>query len=246
MIINIRGTSGSGKSTVVVRLMEATARKDLLKQVWYDGTRELLIAPGEPVPAKPAVLRGYHIQSNSNGESLRIVGKYETACGGCDGIKTQNEVQHRVQGWHNDGHNVLFEGLLISHIYGRWAQLAKDNPGEFHFAFLDTPLETCLARVAQRRAARGNDKPLNPTNTEQKWKDARRVYHKALHDGLECDWWDADKLYEMLEYWLISTRTLRELVGLMPTKPEHPEERNRFATRLPETRLELSDPGAGD
>ena len=36
------------------------------------------------------------------------------------------------------------------------------------FAFLDTPLSVCLARIAARRLAKGNDKPVDPKNTAVK------------------------------------------------------------------------------
>lgn len=180
MIINIRGTSGSGKSTIVRKLLDNFPHTP----VWDNSS-------------KPKVL-GYQLD-DLGGRRVRIVGKYETPCGGCDGIKTQDEVEQRVRDWHELGYDVLFEGLLISHIYGRWAKLAKDvGTGNMLFAFLDTPLEVCLERVKARRVARGNDTPFNETNTRQKWADARRVCAKAKADGLNALWFNADALYEQL------------------------------------------------
>jgi predicted ABC-type ATPase len=218
MIINTRGTSGSGKSTVVRRLLDHNKHK----QVWSNGTEEVLVSvptadePAELVPAfsdkvydlkrKKYELLGYQLTLPGNHQRtllgnhvLRIVGKYETPCGGCDGIKTQDLVEGRVRQWHAAGYNVLFEGLLISDIYTRWAQLAKDvGLSNMVFAFLDTPLDVCIERVKGRRTARGNDKPLNETGTRQKWDNARRVYAKFDNAGISAFWFNGDDLFESL------------------------------------------------
>jgi len=146
-IINIRGTSGSGKSTLV---------------------RQLMDAHGPVTPLGSPKILGYQC-----GPDLRVVGRYTNACGGCDGIKTQDEVSTRVREYAQHGH-VVFEGLLVSGIVERYRALAEELGG-FTFAFLNTPLEVCLERVHQRRAAKGNDRPLDPTLTTAKWERCRQA-----------------------------------------------------------------------
>lgn len=176
MIVNIRGTSGSGKSTLLRQLMEA--RGGATPWMGVDPTRT-----GKN-STKPVVL-GY----NTNDLQIGIPGKYVTACGGCDAIKTQDEAQRRIRLLAEQYPHVVFEGLLISHIYGRWAEMARSEyPGQWTFAFLDTPLEVCVERVKARRRASGNEAELDPTNTIQKWHDARRVAAKALSDGHRVHW----------------------------------------------------------
>ena len=110
MIINIRGTSGSGKSTLVRAL--GTARGGMNAKWGVDPTGK---------SGRDAVL-GYVTEDGQIG----IPGRYVTACGGCDTIKTQDEAQRRVR-WLAALHpHVVFEGLLISHIYGRWGQMATE------------------------------------------------------------------------------------------------------------------------
>ena len=63
-----------------------------------------------------------------------------------------NPVQQQILDWHEQGYHVLFEGLIVTSVWGRWMELAKKVP--MHFMFLDTPLETCYERVLQRSGGR--------------------------------------------------------------------------------------------
>lgn len=174
MIVNIRGTSGSGKSTLIRNLFDRQPG-GMEKWMGKDPTRR----------KTDDVILGYM----SADRRVGVPGKYVTACGGCDAIATQDETQRRVRELSQMTTNVVFEGLLISHIYGRWAEMARSEyPGAWVFAFLDTPLEVCLERVGQRRKAGGNEKPLNPANTVQKWHDSRSVAEKAARDGFRVVW----------------------------------------------------------
>ena len=182
-VINIRGTSGSGKSTLIRQYLAAHGNG--VKVTVPNGKKSLTI--GYATEDRPPTF---------------VVGRYETDCGGCDTIKTQDEICHRVRKFARSGH-VLFEGLLVSHIYGRYRDLAiehtRDRGGPFHFAFLDTPLELCIERVTQRRLSKGNTKPLDPTNTIQKWHDSRRVFEKCKADGLSVHWLSHENALNGLE-----------------------------------------------
>lgn len=192
-IINIRGTSGSGKSTLVRALMDSlTDVKPVMKILGDD---------------KEAV-RGYIGRNGEN--AVGIVGRYETDCGGCDTIKTQDEIAQRVNHFSTRG-AVVFEGLLISVLHSRYRDMARGFNDihkrtenytlpllgketttfpPFIFAFLDTPLDVCLARVEERRARKGNTKPFNPQNTIDKWHTCQVVADKFEADGLPVVWLD--------------------------------------------------------
>lgn len=148
MIVNIRGTHGSGKSTVVRRMMA------------HHGAEPELGPKGRPL--------GYVLRPRWLVRPLYVTGSYETACGGCDGIQPYAEIWPRVVRYAALGH-VLFEGALVSSSYGNIGRASEAYGDEFVFAFLDTPLELCLERVAARRKARGDLRPLNPKNTEVKY-----------------------------------------------------------------------------
>jgi hypothetical protein len=77
-----------------------------------------------------------------------------------------------------NGCDVLFEGALVSSSYGSVGVLLNSYAGAGHkavFAFLDTPLQTCLDRIKARRAAKGNLEPLNPKNTAAKFDNVART-----------------------------------------------------------------------
>jgi hypothetical protein len=173
MILNIRGTHGSGKSWVV---------------------HQLLKEPNEAIDDY-----GYYIPKWDCG----VVGRYNTPCGGCDGIKSADEVVKRVRAFYGMFRHVVFEGILVSHTFKRYSDLADELPG-FWFLFLDTPLATCISRVKARREEKGNDKLLDPTNVIKDWhtvwekvQEKCRSYH---HNVKILNWMDPmPQILQMLE-----------------------------------------------
>lgn len=162
MIINLRGTHGSGKSTVVaelIRCFNGAAVKD---------------------PDKPKKPLGY-VATLPNGKTLGVVGPYHTACGGCDAIQPYSLIWPRVMAARATCAHVIFEGALVSSSYGNIGRASEEFGDEFVFAFMDTPLEVCLERIRARREARGDMRPLNPDNTTKKAHSVERS--KAKFEG---------------------------------------------------------------
>ena len=133
MIINIRGTHGSGKSTVI---------KQLLKL--YDAEPEYH-ADGKKI-------RGYRFTLGSVPRDVYVAGSYATACGGCDGIQPYADIWPRIVEYAAKGH-VLFEGALVSSSYGNIGRASEAYGDQMVFAFLNTPLQMCLERIVRRREA---------------------------------------------------------------------------------------------
>lgn len=152
MVINLRGTSGSGKTTIVRQLMAL-------------GSVSVIGSDRKP-DAYRLVLPEVH-------RPLFVIGSYRNVCGGCDSIKSQDEVCERVLSWAPHGH-VLFEGLLVSGTFERYAKLdrkvARGGHGPYVWGVLDTPLAVCVNRINARRRARGQMKPVSPENTEAKYR----------------------------------------------------------------------------
>jgi hypothetical protein len=144
MLINLRGTSGAGKTTVVRALMARCGCKAIYGAL---GLRlpEAYVLSGE----RPAF----------------VIGPYLTPCGGCDRIQPFALVPELIARYAEHGH-VIFEGLLMSTTYGAVGQLTER--WESRVLFLDTPLDVCIARVEARRAAAGNLRPFNPKLLTQK------------------------------------------------------------------------------
>lgn len=138
MIINLRGTNGSGKSTVARGLMALDTR-----------TRVINLAPSGQKGFMTTYVQGYHIPKLD----MVVVGLYKTDCGGCDGIKTQELVHESVKYAAKFTEHVFFEGVIVSTIFSSYLRLSKELRKEgkpFVWAYLDTPVELCLERVYKR------------------------------------------------------------------------------------------------
>lgn len=155
-VVNIRGTSGSGKSTVARGLIanKGGERRDVTRLI---GGRE-------------------RFMGSWVGDTF-FVGKYATDCGGCDGLSwkgSADDICDIVFEQHLLGHVVL-EGLLVSSWgTGRLLDLWERCEKKLHVIMLTTPLEVCLASVQARRDAKYKAKgevapPLNPANTTSKY-----------------------------------------------------------------------------
>lgn len=155
MIINVRGTNGSGKSTVAKTIIDR-----------YGGRPD----HSQPIYEVPLTRK------------LTILGSYHTACGGCDTIKTVKEVIDRATAAARYG-DVLFEGILISTTYGAVGEWSTQYGDDFVFAFMSTPLDTCIARVEARRRAAGNLKTFNCSGLVQKFATIEKVHSKVYREG---------------------------------------------------------------
>ncbi len=160
MIIQIRGTSGSGKTTVMREVM------DLM------GDWNAKIVEGRKKPL--------YYRSCSDWPDTVVLGHYEeSACGGCDTIGSAPKVVDLIQ--EVKAKVILCEGLLLSEDV-KWAKQMED----LHVVFLTTSLEECLRRITKRRKDAGNDKPLNPKNTTNRIKVIKRSRLKLIEEGVLC------------------------------------------------------------
>lgn len=181
MIINIRGTSGSGKTTLVRKILELYGSKTAYKQ---EGRKQ-------PI--------GYVYRRNGEGRSLAVIGHYETACGGCDTISKMEQIFELVRQSHAAGHDVLFEGLLISADVNRTAALHTDGLPLLVVA-LDVPLQTCLDSINIRRRVKNPDAPDVPSkNTESKHKGVKMSMKRLEADGVNGVTLDRDGAFERIK-----------------------------------------------
>ncbi len=160
VLLKIGGTSGSGKSTIVHRLLETHKSVGLGK-------------------TKRGAIDDYHFPELN----LVVLGKYDNQCGGCDGLQIE-VILERLKRYADSGKSVLMEGLLIGG-YGRLGatmDLYKKTHRVIH-GFMDTPLDTCLNRVRKRRADRGDDRPFDETNTRIKWEGLRKRAQTMREEG---------------------------------------------------------------
>jgi len=169
MIVNIRGTSGSGKSHIIRQVMDRYGGKDSFEPVMLEGRK------------KPF---GYY--STSGG--LFIPGHYESQCGGCDTIHGQDTIFNLVRSWAERGANVLFEGLLVSEEVRRTVELSKSF-SELRVLAIDHPIEECLAAINGRRLLRNPEAaPVNPANTTNRVRVISRAMSRLTKAGLPAQW----------------------------------------------------------
>lgn len=166
--INIRGTGGSGKSTLVRNVMATYPAKMNVEE------------PGRKRPS------GY-ILSGEGRATLYVPGHYETACGGCDTIKTMDKVYEQVIDGLELGFNVLYEGIMPMDDVRRAVELNKTH--QLDVIYLTTPIEDCLEGIqARRRAAaeaRGKEPgELNPKNTIERARRAEGVLKRLIAGGV--------------------------------------------------------------
>jgi len=150
-IVSIRGTSGSGKSTVV-------------REVMKKYNCEPINAPWRRRPL------GYLCYADEH-KPLFIPGHYETDCGGCDTLPAIEFTFNLIRRYINEC-DVIYEGLITQSDVNRCIQLHKDGYSVLVIG-LNLPLAKCLKYVQQRRDARAEahgreTSPLNPSNTNAK------------------------------------------------------------------------------
>lgn len=162
-VLNLRGTHGSGKSSIVKHLLDHY--------------------PNQPLGfgKRP---EGYKVTIPGLSKPLYVVGPYHTQCGGADAITSYDAIWPRVLSYNKRGH-VIFEGALVSSCVGSIGEaLAKRKDAVA--CFLDTPLELCLERIQTRRALKGDHRPLDPKNTAAKHASSQRARGRLEELGLRC------------------------------------------------------------
>jgi thymidylate kinase len=188
MIINIRGTSGSGKSTVVREAMKLCQENGIITPVHQAGRKRPVGYVCEPYPVSKDPLVRSMASSVCLEGTFAVVGHYDTACGGCDTIPKMEMISNLVREFHGRGFHVLYEGLLISPDC-KWIKAMREDGLPVHVLALDTPLHVCLASINDRRRARKPEATdVNPKNTESKWNQVRSSMARLVDLGIPCEW----------------------------------------------------------
>lgn len=144
---NLRGTNGSGKTHVARALLKLSK-----------GVRDTRFS--HPKSKKILAYKGHLLE-----HPFILLGSYETQCGGCDTIPSVQIVADLLTQLRDDDGLVFYEGLMISHMIGTVGAAVKDWGDDHMMGFLDTPVETCIQRVRDRRLEKGNTKPFDPNKT---------------------------------------------------------------------------------
>lgn len=147
-VVQLRGTSGSGKTTAMHALFKTLQD---IKPVKFADARA----------AKVRVYKGSLWDGEGSSIDTYVLGDYspERSAGGCDTIPTVQETIDLIEEYGSRKNSiVVFEGLLLAHSWGALGEYVHPRWGERYVnAFLDTPVEKCIARVTKRRASKGRE-----------------------------------------------------------------------------------------
>lgn len=160
MIIQIRGTSGSGKTWVMKEFM-----KDYSWIPQYEKGRK-----------QPLLYKTYLNKTSY----LTVLGHYESPCGGCDTIGSARQVFELIDTLPT-GDVIVCEGLLLSEDV-KWVSQV-DN---VKILYLNTEVEKCISQIRDRRKAAGNDKPLKEHNTRNRVGVIERSRVRLIDLGVSC------------------------------------------------------------
>jgi hypothetical protein len=161
MILNIRGTSGAGKTTLVRKLVNIKSAD----KVYKDGRRNPICYQSD---------------------NTILLGSYESECGGCDTIHSLGEIFELVDFYAKNGYNVVMEGLLLSEEVKRTIALATIYKAKI--IVLDTSLEKCLSQINERRLRKNpSAEPVNPKNTTNRFSVINRALERLKLSGVDAE-----------------------------------------------------------
>ena len=156
--MNIRGTGGSGKTYIVQHLRG-------------DNSEAITLGPAKT----PGCITK---------DGIVVVGPYGSGkCGGLDRVRTQALCKEAVRAAMQLGRPVVFEGLLVSGIFGPWHKFSQEcrerGEGVIVWAFLQTPVDMCLKRIYQRNGG----KPIIEHHIIAKAKQVISTRRKFIAEG---------------------------------------------------------------
>ena len=161
-IVQIAGTSGSGKSTIV---------REFVRK--YHGKPEFRVGRKAPL--------GYHIPY-----SVFVVGAYEApSAGGCDTFGSEGpgliERVYSLLYERERESDVVFEGIMMMN-HMRGLELWRKTKA-LSVILLTTPLRECIAAVEARRVNRGRPAKFRTGNLEGNYKRTEMYCAKLRAEG---------------------------------------------------------------
>lgn len=131
MNMNIRGTNGSGKTSIGQRMVDEHPQHEKIKGEF-----------GNHNYSRKAICHDFG--------GAALVGRYKS---GVDGIIPQTQIETLIETFAPLGH-IIWENVLISGNFPRWFEHAQ-SLGDTHepvWLLLDTPADVCIQRIKDRRA----------------------------------------------------------------------------------------------
>lgn len=180
LIVEVRGTSGSGKSWVIRQAMGA-----------YDGWEKVYLGKKR---------RPLYYQHPSG---ILVLGHYETACGGGDSIGSARAIYAVIDSLKSkpEVRVMLVESLLLSEDR-KWTYQLVNDGNDVRVLFLTTPVERCIEQIKGRREEAGNEKPLKEDNTRNRVGVIEKARVRLTELGVRCHRCSADQAPGTILRWL--------------------------------------------
>lgn len=139
LLVNIRGTNGSGKSSIPISMKTDPC--------WYEVTK--------PYKGKPKKILTVFPTYN-----WIALGSYQRQVGGLDNFPTkaftEKVLAYALKKYPN--YNILMEGILASTTYSTYSDLFKQVQKDYGVQpiiyYLMPPIETCIKRIKQRNGGK--------------------------------------------------------------------------------------------
>ena len=180
MLINVRGCNGSGKSTIVLSMMND---------------------PDMYVVEKPYKGKPRKIVTVFPTWGFVALGSYHNKCGGLDGYVDTDMVKKGV--WyalkHFPEYHIIMEGVLPSTVYSTYLDLFKEVEKRYPerqiiVLSLLPPLKECLKRIQRRNGG----KPIKEDLVAGKWSTVNRNADKFAEEGIISLKWDNSNVWPKL------------------------------------------------
>lgn len=182
-VIQIRGTSGSGKTWV-------------MKQVMAGFEWTPVFNTGRKKP--------WYYFSRVGTKMLIVLGHYEIACGGCDTIGSAKAVYELTRCLLDAGNGdriILQEGLLLSED-AIWTQTYGNDVKS---VFLTGTIEDCLERVKDRQDEKGRE-PINQARVREKLESRlhriEKIRQRLVLSGICCRRAPAEQAVKIIQGWI--------------------------------------------
>jgi hypothetical protein len=189
MIINIRGSSCSGKSTNLYRLLSEYPSVEVWERVGWNKKKPRQV--GHLLAGGLFIVGPYTSSAKTGGMDMLMPGKTEL-------VTLWLERNCAIYP------HVVFESMMASLAIGRYHELRRrldqrlGVTNSITFAFLDTPLEVCRERIRTRNGGRGpTGKGINEEATvDHQWNRVRQIRTKLEEKGERCETLPWEASYE--------------------------------------------------
>jgi hypothetical protein len=183
LVVQIRGTSGSGKTWVMKQVMSSL------------GYWQPVMSPCWRFPL-------YNLSENR----VAVIGVYGEVNRGCDRLGSAHTIYDLTCSLLEDqAEAVLCEGLLLSNDV-KWTSQLRDF--DLRVLFLSTPLDVCLRQLESRREQSGNKRPHNPMVTCNRVRHIQSARTRLQELSVWCPMVSPSQAVRDILAWL-SVRKLR-------------------------------------